>query len=547
MVYRPSEDVEWMHEMPHLGSELQEIDSHFGMVYGTDRNDYTQGVMRLPVIVTSVLSFVLVCAAIWFILSLNYSAWGWTTFPMTPSVYRNSRAFGSISVGTKENTGHGQWSWYRQGFAAAIHSHPSIARLVLIGTGLLALLVGLTLFYGNNRASNGLVDALDASERARNTFEKISSRAAAALAKSKQVSLELRRAVASASCQSANPLRTLVDMLEDSTDALHDSTESVTGALDEYDEALTYYGSDVKDATAFALFTAVLITLGGLYIAYFRLKNRRAMSTATLVSFMSSGGFIASACYFFMGSVILSDFCMDPAKYAVQMSPKTSAQNIFGYYVKCQGQNVLSDQRYTAYNLSAAVNVSVSLFMRDDRGCPGDVHLTEMKEYALGICSDLDSMRSYMECGPLQHDILDSLEHGVCPDMAEGAISLWASQLATAVALLLLGLVMGLAVHSMPLLVPKKHIPAEEPLVVITDSRDYGKDDVLTSILGNHDDHDHRNHDGNIGDVALVGLGLASEGNSDMDIGRGMGSSDEEDDYSGSFGDLDSHVRNLLR
>jgi len=507
--YRPSEEVEKMHGTAHLDSALQEVDGSFGMHYDDYANSYTDSVQMVPMLMALVFSCVVLLAAVWLFLSLNFRHFGWSTFPLTPSAYRTSSmmstSFDDVSIGVKGNAGRAKWT-IAEGLPAAIHSHPTIARVVVAVTAGLAFVVANTTLYGNRLITSGVDYALDESAAAQATFNAIHAMAKRVDSLSVDINTELQAAVASGSCQAIYPMHDLVEALVTSADQLTRYTGAVPDAAEEYNATLEYYGRDVKDSTSFLFFSLVLVVCGAVYLSFFRLRNRRPVAMTAWVAHLVAAGLVASSCLVFIATVIGADFCMAPGQNILQMSPLGPTTEVMTFYTVCDGVNPIALRQQQTYNLSLAVDQTTGVLLTDPRGCPGDA---KIRTDAQAVCTQLDAMDDSLRCAPLRTHLLGSVQDGLCDDVFRGTHSLYSAQVATGVGMVVLGVVLGLSVHSLPEVAASKKgvaVPDEEPLVLITDSRDYRAD--LGSLFDDLDD------------VEM----------DDLDFSN----------------DLDSHVRNLL-
>jgi hypothetical protein len=480
--YRPSAEVERMHSTAHLDSALEKVDGSFGMHYDDYANSYTDSVQMVPMLMTLFFSCVVLLAAVWLFLSLNFRHFGWSTFPLTPSAYRTSSmtstSFDDVSIGVKGNAGRAKWS-IAEGLPAAIHSHPTIARVAVAVTAGLTFVVANTTFYGDRLVTSGVDYALDESAAAQTTFNAIHAMAVRADSLSVDINTELQAAVASGSCQAIYPMHDLVEALVASADQLTRYTVAVPDAAKEYDATLEYYGRDVKDSTTFLFFGLVLVVCTAVYLSFFHLRNRRSVAMTAGVAHLVAAGFVASSCLVFIATVLGADFCMAPDKYILQMTPLGPTTEVMTFYTMCDGVNPIALRQQQTYNLSLAIDQTTAVLLTDPRSCPEDAHLTKIRTDAQTICTQLDAMDDSLRCIPLRTHLLGSVQDGLCDDMFRGTHSLYSAQVAAGVGMVILGVVLGLSVHSMPeVIVSKKGVVMldEEPLVLITDSRDYRAD-----------------------------------------------------------------------
>jgi len=477
--YRPSYEVKHVHNTPHLDSDMQEMDGTFGMAYGDYHNAYTESVQRIPVFLTVFLCVSAAAGLMWLVLSLNYRRFGWMSFPFTPSVYRTS-GDSEVSFGfsVKENSGDRQWNLWSEGLPAAVHSHPRLTRGILAIVAGGTFLISNSMFYGNALITTGVNLALQESEAVGSTLNGALHVAKEADVLAHTIDAELDAAVTSATCLRVNEMHDMVALLTASSADLIQYTRSVPDASAQYEEILTYYGREVKDTTAFLMYSLVLVVLGSVYVSYYRLRNRRSMVMTSVVAFAACIALAVACRYVQTAAIIGADFCMAPTSGLLLMAPPGAAADSLGFYVTCSGNNPIEQHRQETYNLSHAVDLTAGALLSNPQLCPGDPHLTAIQTDAQALCQKLTEMPPMLRCEPLQQSVLSSVEDGLCDDMFRGTYSLWGAQLATFTAVFVLAGVASLATHSMPLPPSKKDVPDEEPLVLITDSRGYESSDA---------------------------------------------------------------------
>jgi len=516
-----------MHGVTRFGEEWNEVSNEFGMSYNNYHNEYIVGVQSVPSLVAVGTGLAVALVSIWFFFSLSFEAFGWSTFYFTPSAYKRAAprsSYGNQEEGIKGN--RRSMTWYcKDGFAAAIHSHRNIAELVIAILGTLVFVVLNSTLIGNVSITQGVEMSLSEADAIDGIFYGLEDTSKRVHDLTESILNEMNTAISSSSCRQVQSMREMVDELVASSDTLVSYISTIPEATEEFSNVITYYGIDVKDSVTILLYVMVVVALVGLYVSFYKLKHRRALTLTTVVTLITCVAFTVTTCLIMMGAMIGADFCMAPTSNALKMTPSGAARDIMTYYSSCIGSNPISHYQYGTYNLSSSVNLTVSAYL--NTVCPQDKHLTSIRAAAQDACEGLLNMNPSLSCPPLREHILKTSETGLCSEFFTGTYNLFVTHSLTLCLLLILAWIMGIAVHSLLSPIQQKDVPDEEPLVLITDSyngRDY---DGLGNLLDEANMVDPFSYNDS---VKMTGIEM--EGFDSV--------------FDDSAGDLDSQVRSLL-
>ena len=109
--------------------------------------------------------------------------------------------------------------------------------------------------------------------------------------------------------------------------------------------------------------------------------------------------------------MLLADFCMDPtSNILLTMNPSSSYYSTVSYYTTCDGSNPLTQS--SCSSLKSALTASVN----------------EMN----AILSTINGVYPVTTCSPIQDQITQGLQDGLCTTFFRGVYVVWLSQYCTA-------------------------------------------------------------------------------------------------------------------
>ncbi len=132
---------------------------------------------------------------------------------------------------------------------------------------------------------------------------------------------------------------------------------------------------------------------------------------------------------------------MEPINNVQQVIPR-SIYNITDYYSYCTGQNPLSPSLSSAYDFVNYYNDTITYLI--SQGCTSNTGLLSSLGDLATINGTLNSITAEIACPPIQNQLANVLNDGLCDQAFQGIYSIWMSQYLTTSNLLVVTIVVSL-------------------------------------------------------------------------------------------------------
>lgn len=124
---------------------------------------------------------------------------------------------------------------------------------------------------------------------------------------------------------------------------------------------------------------------------------------------------------------------MDPTDNTLQMlEPGSTNYDMASYYATCTGTDPLESSLTSAYT---AVNDMQSALVDAEAACPGNEYVANMIAEIPQMMATLYSIGNATSCPPLQAQVNEVVETGLCKDSFIGLFVIWVSQFITVLTL----------------------------------------------------------------------------------------------------------------
>lgn len=147
---------------------------------------------------------------------------------------------------------------------------------------------------------------------------------------------------------------------------------------------------------------------------------------------------------FYVFKMLSADFCMDPAKYSLNLTEPGAIRETLQHYLTCTGVSPAAPFVEDAFDYATQLNDTLTELTTNH--CPGNSNLTALYSTTASIFASISDINSRLTCPPLQFELSDLLYNSFCRDTFLGLYILWISQYSTVLFLFLL-CVVGSIIH----------------------------------------------------------------------------------------------------
>ena len=132
--------------------------------------------------------------------------------------------------------------------------------------------------------------------------------------------------------------------------------------------------------------------------------------------------------------MLLADFCMDPTSNILRtMNPSSSYYSTVSYYTTCDGSNPLTQYLNSAQSTINSLLSTVQNSYLNSASCSSvKSALTASVNEMNAILSTINGVYPVTTCSPIQDQITQGLQDGLCTTFFRGVYVVWLSQYCTA-------------------------------------------------------------------------------------------------------------------
>jgi hypothetical protein len=115
---------------------------------------------------------------------------------------------------------------------------------------------------------------------------------------------------------------------------------------------------------------------------------------------------------------------MEPLTNTAMVLPR-DIYNVTSYYLECQGQNPLSFYLTDAYAFVNGYNETITTLLLTPGGCKGNPGLQASISELAVMNNTLNDISAEIACPPIQSQLSDVLETGLCTQFFQGIYTIW--------------------------------------------------------------------------------------------------------------------------
>lgn len=397
--YSPIFAVKQSHELLHLDSHLQKVSNTFNITYDSQWNDYSKSLLPVPIICMTlgiigifILQFSL-CLRVCF-----------TSCKCLPQVEGSSR-LNSVSI-RSTLTG--------PRFKILIWTFLLFAAFLVIADQ--------ALVFGSAFITTGVHDSKDSINFISSTFSSLDSYGHILLNDGYALEDDFTQAINSGCTQAQEALNEVPTYIDYVNEYLS-YVSPVSSKCTDINDNLDLYGIHYKNATVWVFYIMLMVGVF-LYGIGILVKSKLTLQLSIgiseilmIVLFLLIG---VEMCIL-MG---LADFCMSPVDFVPQVVPR-NIYNVTSYYTTCEGVNPLSSTINEAYSLVDDLNSYLTAL---SVSCPGNPYIADSQEVVNNITAIISNINIEIECPPIESQITNVLNNGVCDHTFSGIYSIWLGQ-----------------------------------------------------------------------------------------------------------------------
>ena len=128
--------------------------------------------------------------------------------------------------------------------------------------------------------------------------------------------------------------------------------------------------------------------------------------------------------------MLLADFCMSPtSNILLTMNPSSSYYSTVSYYTSCDGSNPLTQYLNTAQATITGLLSTVQNSYLNSSACSSvKSALTASVSEMDAILSTINGVYPVTTCAPIQDQVAQGLQDGLCSSFFKGVYVFWLSQ-----------------------------------------------------------------------------------------------------------------------
>ena len=126
----------------------------------------------------------------------------------------------------------------------------------------------------------------------------------------------------------------------------------------------------------------------------------------------------------------MSDYCMNPLSNTYGLIP-SDIYNITSYYIQCEGSNPLYPPLNELFGFTNQYFVDIQQLYQSSPDCNGNMYLQKSLQELQIMNSTIHNLNWLGYCPPLQSQVSDVLENGLCDLTFQGIYVVWIGQYVT--------------------------------------------------------------------------------------------------------------------
>ena len=128
--------------------------------------------------------------------------------------------------------------------------------------------------------------------------------------------------------------------------------------------------------------------------------------------------------------MLMADFCMNPtSNILMTMNPSSDYYSTLSYYTTCAGSNPLIQYLNSAQSTIQSLQTTVQTSYLNNPACSSvQSYLSASYNEMSAILSTISQTESASNCPPIQDQITQGLQDGLCSSFFKGVYVVWLSQ-----------------------------------------------------------------------------------------------------------------------
>eukprot|EP01036_Dinobryon_divergens_P027971 gene27971-36840_t len=282
--------------------------------------------------------------------------------------------------------------------------------------------------WGNLESQSGMGTLIDSLDSLQNTFDSLSTDGNTLVSQGNVVLSDFQYAN-TASCNTQSLINTLYSSYFPYVDSFSDDVSPISDVCSSSSENLDDYGQYVREEVmwlfyALQMVVVLIFSVGLFFKSKLVVTIAIAFTELILLIIFSTGAILLVAL------MLMADFCVSPmSNLLTTMNPGSDYYNTVSYYTTCAGSNPLDQYLNSAQSTIESLLTTVQTSYLNNAACSSvqsyfSASISEMNAI-LAIISQAESAAS---CSPIQDQVSQGLQDGLCSSFFEGVYVLWLSQ-----------------------------------------------------------------------------------------------------------------------
>lgn len=230
---------------------------------------------------------------------------------------------------------------------------------------------------------------------------------------------------AATTCPQAASMDSYIDTYNYDISNYMDLVNPMTSKVNDYHDILEDYAFKTKNLVLYNYYAVVMLLVLCFSLAVYYQSRWSLRFNIVWVSVLVI--FLWALCTVEMATLmVISDFCMSPTQYAINLIPTGDTQDIVAYYTTCSGSDPLEPYLSQAVDSLNELNNSVSSLLTYQ--CPGDSQLLYIQGNLTLANTTLAAVDVLTTCEPYVEESNDFLHNALCFQLFTGSYILWVCQ-----------------------------------------------------------------------------------------------------------------------
>mmetsp|Transcript_33867 Transcript_33867/g.49181 ORF Transcript_33867/g.49181 Transcript_33867/m.49181 type:complete len:521 (-) Transcript_33867:442-2004(-) len=391
--YEASELVRSMHQLPHLNQNLQKESSQFNVTFDSGINSYVISLFPLPIMIGSIGLLMLL------ILQCSLCC----------------RRYSSCC----------KCNWIMKSRSAPPFLPLYATCIVLM---IFALAANQILIFGSQYLSNGVNNVDNALSFLSTTFVTLNNYGTDLSIEGNTIVQNFGLA-STATCDTQPLIEEMNSVYFPNVNLYNSDISGVPNNCNTASDNLNQYGITLKNEVIWLLYA--VLTIGillysiGLFFKH-KLTLKGSIAIAEILMFV----------FFFICTVemialmLFSDFCMSPmTNILLTLNPGSNTYDVFAYYTTCTGVNPLESYLNSSEVAIQELKYSVQSYYLQTPLCSSSYSYLNASVTAMNdVLDTYADINTQIACPPLENQISEVLETGLCDQVFQGFYAIWLSQ-----------------------------------------------------------------------------------------------------------------------